>query len=272
MTMLRISARLLRRGLGGTLMLLLGITLFELINPVIGTSIGGSDAVQGLFDQLPPGMRAITQVQPDFFIQSGFAGFVALGYTHPVYFVLVSSAVVGFGSRTLAGEVESGILALTLSRPVSRRAIYLARVLDLGLLALALAAAGALGTWVGILIADAPSDLSAQAYIMLIGASWLLAWSIGGLVLGASAAASTTGRVVGWATGVLVILYFIDYFAELWSPLEPFGPLSIFRYFDPVAALVDNRIPLVNLIVLAGVGIVGVVAGLLVFERRDLAI
>lgn len=272
MTLLSISGRLLRRGLGGTLMLLLGIALFELINPVIGTSIGGSDEVQDLFDQLPPGMRAITQVQPDFFIESGFAGFVALGYTHPVFFVLVSSAVVGFGARTLAGEVESGILALTLSRPVSRRAIYLARVLDLGLIALALGVAGALGTWLGILIADAPGNLSARSYGSLLGASWLLAWAIGGLVLGASAASSTTGRVVGSATGVLVILYFIDYFADLWSPLEPFGPLSIFRYFDPVSALVDGRIPLVNIVVLAGVGLAGVVAGLLVFERRDLAI
>lgn len=272
MTMFRIAGRLLRRGLGGTLMLLLGIALFELINPVIGTSIGGADAVQDLFDQLPPGMRAVTQVQPDFFIRSGFAGFVALGYTHPVYFVLVSSAVVGFGARTLAGEVESGILALTLSRPVSRTVIYLARVLDLGLLALALATAGAVGSWLGILIADAPSELAARSYVAVIGASWLLAWAVGGLVLGASAASSTTGRVVGWATGVLVILYFIDYFADLWEPLEPFGPASIFRYFDPVAALVDGRIPLVNLAVLGGVGLVGVIAGLLAFTRRDLAI
>lgn len=272
MTILRISGRLLRRGLGGTLLLLLGIVLFELVNPVIGTSIGGADVVQGLFDQLPPGMRAITQVQPDFFIKSGFAGFVALGYTHPVFFVLVSSAVVGFGARTLAGEVESGILALTLSRPVSRSEVFLSRVLDLGLLALGLAAAGVLGTWLGILIADAPSTLPARAYAALLGASWLLAWSIGGLVLGASAASSTTGRVVGWATGVLVIFYFIDYFAELWSPLEPFGPFSIFRYYDPVAALVDGRIPLVNAVVLGGVGLVGVVIGLSVFQRRDLAI
>lgn len=272
MTVLRISGRLLRRGLGGTLMLLLGIALFEFINPVIGTSIGGADAVQGLFDQLPPGMQAIAQVQPDFFIESGFAGFVSLGFTHPAYFVLVSSAVVGFGSRTLAGEVESGILALTLARPVSRSVIYLARVLDLGLLALMLALAGALGTWTGIEIANAPSALTASAYLMLIGSSWLLAWSIGGLVLGVSAASSTTGRVVGWATGVLVILYFIDYFAELWSPLEPFGPLSIFRYFDPVAALVEARIPLINVLVLGGIGLVGVLAGLIVFQRRDLAI
>ncbi len=272
MTMLRISGRLVRRGLGGTLMLLLGIALFELINPVIGTSIGGTDAVQDLFDQLPPGMRAVTQVQPDFFIRSGFAGFVALGYTHPVYFVLLSSAVIGFGARTLAGEVESGILALTLSRPVSRSVIYLARVLDLGAIALVLGLAGAVGTWLGFLIADAPTNLPIAAYLAVIGAAWLLAWAIGGLVLGASAASSTTGRVVGWATGVLVILYFIDYFADLWEPLEPFGPISIFRYFDPVAALVDGRIPLVNVAVLGGVGLVGVIAGLLVFTRRDFAI
>lgn len=272
MTMWRIAARLLRRGLGGTLMLFAGIALFEFINPVIGDSLGGAENVQELFDQLPPGMRTLAQVDPDFFIEAGFAGFVSLGFTHPVYFVLVASSVVGFSARTIAGEIESGVIALTLARPVSRRTAYLSRVAGLVALCLGLALAGVAGSWIGSMVVDLQSGTGWREYGALFAASALLGWAIGGLVLGVSAASSTTGRVVGWATAVLVVVYFIDYFAEIWSVLEPLGPFSIFRYFDPAAALVEGRVPLVNLVVLGGVGLVAVLAGLLVFERRDLAI
>jgi ABC-type transport system involved in multi-copper enzyme maturation permease subunit len=272
MTMWRIAARLLRRGLGGTLMLFAGIALFEFINPVIGDSLGGADAVQELFDQLPPGMRTLAQVDPDFFIRAGFAGFVALGFTHPVYFVLVASSVVGFSARTIAGEIDSGVIALTLARPVSRRVAYGARVAGLVALCLGLALAGVAGSWIGSTVVELPSGTGWREYAALFAASALLAWAIGGMVLGVSAASSTTGRVVGWATAVLVVLYFIDYFAEIWSVLEPLGPFSIFRYFDPVAALVEARVPPVNVLVLGGVGLVAVVAGAVIFERRDLAI
>ncbi len=272
MTTLLITARLLRRGLGGTLMLFIGIALFEFINPVIGDSLGGAEAVQGLFDQLPPGMRAIAQVQPDFFIEAGFAGFTALGFTHPVYFVLVASSVVGFSARSIAGEVDSGVIALTLARPVSRRAAYIARVVGLLALSLGLASAGVLGSWIGTVVVNLPSGTGPREYGALFAASALLAWAIGGTVLGVSAASSTTGRVVGWATAMLVVLYFIDYFAEIWSVLEPLGPISIFRYFDPVAALVEGRVRWLDVAVLGGVGTVAVLIGLVVFERRDLAV
>lgn len=272
MTMLRITGRLLRRGLGGTLMILVGIALFEFINPVIGDSLGGAEVVQELFDQLPPGMRTLAQVQPDFFIEAGFAGFISLGFTHPLYFVLVASSVVGFSARSIAGEVDSGVIALILARPVSRRLAYTARVASLLVLSTGLALAGVIGSWIGTVVVDLPAGTGPREYGALFAAAALLAWAIGGLVLGVSAASSTTGRVVGWATAVLVVLYFIDYFAEIWSVLEPLGPLSIFRYFDPVTALVEGRVPLINVVVLGGVGLIAIVIGLLVFERRDLAI
>lgn len=253
-------------------MLFLGIALFEFINPVIGDSLGGAEVVQELFDQLPPGMRTLAQVQPDFFIEAGFAGFIALGFTHPVFYVLISSSVVGFGARSIAGEVDSGVIALTLARPVSRRAAYAARVIGLLALSAGLGLAGILGSWIGTVVVDLPSGTGLREYAALFAGSALLAWAVGGMVLGVSAASSTTGRVVGWATAVLVVLYFIDYFAEIWSVLEPLGPYSIFRYFDPVAALVEGRIPLVNVVVLGSVGTIAILIGLLVFERRDLPV
>jgi ABC-type transport system involved in multi-copper enzyme maturation permease subunit len=97
----------------------------------------------------------------------------------------------------------------------------------------------------------------------------LFTWAIGGLTLMVSAWSSSTGRVVGWATGYLVVAYFVDVFAELWSVLEPVRPLSLFRWFDATATMVEGRVPLESSLVLGGVGLVAMVIGWVVFRRRD---
>ena len=56
----------------------------------------------------------------------------------------------------------------------------------------------------------------------------LLALAIGGVALLVSARADRMGQAVGWAAGFLIISYVIDYFATLWSFLDPLQPFSIF--------------------------------------------
>ena len=85
-----------------------------------------------------------------------------------------------------------------------------------------------------------------------------------------SAAASTAGRVVGWAIGILSVSYFVDYFAGVWEPLQRWTFLSIFDYYDPGNALVSGQISTRNLIILAIVGAAAAMAGLVVFTKRDL--
>jgi ABC-type transport system involved in multi-copper enzyme maturation permease subunit len=98
----------------------------------------------------------------------------------------------------------------------------------------------------------------------------VLFWAIGGLSLWGSAAASTAGRVVAWAISLLVVSYFVDYFAGIWRPLESIQFLSLFDYYDPTQALVSGRASTTNLVTLTIVGVVAALAGLVVFTRRDL--
>jgi hypothetical protein len=143
-------------------------------------------------------------------------------------------------------------------------------VLGLVAIVLALAAAGPLGLLAGVAIARPTGEFPAANLLTVAAASGLLFWAIGGLALLGSAAASSTGRVVGWAIAVLIVAYFVDYFAGIWSVLEPVAFLSLFDYFDPAQALVNGRLPRQNAVTLGVVGAVGVVGGLVVFRGRDL--
>jgi ABC-2 type transport system permease protein len=263
------TRRLLAQGLVGTAMLLLGVMAFQLINPFIADSLGGPEGLEGLVEQLPPAMQTLAQMSPDFLAMTGLAGYLSRGYDHPVYFILSISAMVGLAGRSIAGEVDRGTLALVLSRPIARRSIYLARVISVVALAVAFGAAGPVATWLGVQFADPAGEVRVGQLAALAALGMLFLWAVGGLVLLVSARSSTTGRVVGWATGYLVVAYFVDVFAELWSILEPVRPLSLFHFFDTSATMVEGAVPLESAVVLGGIGLAAAVAGWLIFERRD---
>ena len=266
----RMTGRLLRRGLVGFLALLLAVALFELVQPPVADSLGGPEGLEPFLNTLPKGLLAITRTRPEFIAVSGLAGYLSVSFTHPIHLLLLSAVVVGFVARGLAGEMERGTIQLALARPISRARVYAARVLGLVVVAVAPAVAGPLGLIAGMLI-DRPEGAFTYRYLVQTGvATALLCWAIGGLALLGSAAASTTGRVVGWAIAGLIASYFVDYFASIWAFLEPLEFLSIFDYYDPAEALVNGALAWRDVLTLGAVGLAGVLAGLVVFVRRDL--
>lgn len=266
----QMTGRLLRRGVAGFVALILGVALFEFIQPAVADSFGGADRMASIFASLPPTLQALTRAQPEFLFMSGLAGYLSLGFTHPVFHVLLAAAIVGFTSRTLAGEMERGTIQIALARPISRTQVYLARVAGVIAMSLALAAAGPLGMILGLVLIQPDGDVAHGHFVPVAIATASLIWAIGGLTLFGSALASTAGRAVAWATAGLLLSYFVDYFAAIWRFLTPLEPLSIFHYFDPSPLLVNGRFDLSNAAILVGIGLAGAIAGLVVFVRRDL--
>lgn len=270
MIMARMTGRLLGRGLAGLVGLLIGVALFQTMQAPVVESFGGAGGITALIESLPPAFQAIAQTRPEFTTFAGLAGALSAGFTHPLYIVMTLAAIVGLAARGLAGEMERGTIQVSLSRPVSRRRLYASRVIGMLLLSLLLSVVGVIGLVAGLLLAQPDGELVYWRLLALALSTVLLFWAIGGLALLASAAASTSGRVVAWAIAFVVVSYFVDYFAELWSILEPIESLSIFTYYDPARALTTGEVPWRNLIVLGLVGLAGVAGGLVVFERRDL--
>jgi len=72
--------------------------------------------------------------------------------------------------------------------------------------------------------------------------------------------------------GILVAMYALNLIASLKENWEELKYLSFFHYFDYGAALIDKVIAWESLVVFVGVIFVSVIAGAIVFLKRDIAI
>lgn len=264
------SGRLLRQGLPGLVALLAGIALLEFVQPLVIASFGGASGLDAIMNRIPPALQVFVRARPEFLAMSGLAGYLSLGFNHPLFLVLAGAAVVGFAARSLAGEMDRGTIQIPLSRAISRPAVYASRILAGILICLLVSLIGPLGTIAGMLYARPNGEFAYANLTSVFLSTFALLWAIGGVSLCGSAIASAAGRVVGWALGILVFSYFVDYFASVWRPLQAVTFLSMFNYYDPASALVSGEPNARHLAILLTLGAVAALLGLVAFTRRDL--
>lgn len=267
----RMTARVLRNGLAGLVALIVGVALFDFVQPLVIASFGGAGALDAIMSRIPPALQVFARVRPEFLAMSGLTGYLSLGFTHPLYIILASAAIVGFASRSLAGEIERGIVQIALSRPISRPSFYASRVLGAAIIAVLLTLAGPAGMIAGVYVAQPDGEFAFRNLWAVAVSTFALFWAIAGISLLGSAAASTAGRVIGWALAILITAYFVDYFSEIWQPLKAVAFLSLFEYYDPTHALVSGEVNARDTLFLLAAGSIAAVTGLFIFARRDLA-
>lgn len=268
-TILALTVRGLRSGIWGLVALLVAISVFAFVQPVVIASFGGASALDAIMSRVPPAFQAFARTRPEFLAMTGLPGYLSLGFTHPIYIVMAGAAVISFAARVLAGEMASGAIQLPLSRAVSRHAVYLAAVAGAGVVVALVAVAGPLGMLAGLLYARPGEFAFGHLWPMTI-VCFALLWAIAGISLLFSAAASSTGRVVGWALGLLLMSYFVDYFAGVWEPLRAILFLSLFEYFAPTPTLVNGVADTRSVVILLLTGSIAAGMGLVVFTQRDL--
>ncbi|MGD9711586.1 MAG: ABC transporter permease subunit [Thermomicrobiales bacterium] len=261
---------LLNRSRSGLIALLTGVALFEFIQPVAIASFRDLQMMQAIASYVPPAFLAMFNMPEGFLQQANLSGFLSLGFSHPVYHLLSSATVIWFVTRNLTGEIESGSIQVSLSRPVARWQVYLARVAGVAVVAMLVSVVGSLGMIIGIFAGRPDGTVDYANFPVLAFAAFMLLLGIGGVALAIAATADRAGQAVGWSIAFLVISFVIDYFAQLWNTLEPLDPLSVFNYFEPVRALSQGSMEPANAIVLITVSLIGATIGNVVFGRRDL--
>jgi ABC-type transport system involved in multi-copper enzyme maturation permease subunit len=148
----------------------IGLIVFEFIQPVAIDAFGNLDQLISIMDLVPKPFLALMNVTPEVVEQVGLPGFLALGFTHPVYHLLVSAVLIWVAARSLAGEMESGQVQVALARPISRRQFYLSRTLAVMLAALWVSIIASLGNIVGIAYAQPDGDMDTWHFVAQIGA------------------------------------------------------------------------------------------------------
>ena len=197
-------------------------------------------------------------------------GSVALGAIHPIAIALQVVYPVGLGAAAIAGERQRGTLEVLLSRPISRRSLYLTLLLGLVVASVVTTAAFLAGTYAGSLAYEVAGGLDVGEMAFLGVNTVLLLVALGSVALAASASFDRLTPAVGIALAVTLVGYVLEILGSLWPDAEGLQPYSPFHYLQPLDIL-DGKGSPADLAVLAAVAVVATLYGLWRFPRRDLA-
>jgi ABC-2 type transport system permease protein len=263
--MLNIARRQLERSALFLAVVAVMLAAFEFIICAVVTSMD----VQGAFAQIvqfaPPLFRTMIEQN---LMGGSPSGILAFGWNHPVVHALVSAVAIALPARAIAGEIESGVIELTLAQPISRAEYFAAQWLFGAAAISAVLAAGLVGTLAGQAVFSLEPfgwRLAALFFNML-----LLQLAIYGITLLASAHGREAGRAALAGVLAAVLSFLVNAVATLWSKAEFAKPYSLHGYFDPREVLVHGHLAASAVLVLAAVALAATAGAFLHFTRRDL--
>jgi ABC-2 type transport system permease protein len=241
----------------------LAVGLFEFVLTRMAPAPNDVGWVSTLIATLPPNIRAL--VGNDVALSS--AGFLALGYAHPFFMILLSAWVVRTSSAAVAGEVGRGTMDLLATRPVPRWQFVAVGAITVAMGVAVILATAWLATTIGLWLRPLEARASAFAPVLLNAGLLFAAWGAVGLAV--SATRRDGGQAIGWTTTLLAVSFALDYIARLWTPVAWLRPLSLFRYYEPQAVLAAGVSTTSVLVLLAVTGAASA-AAVVVMRRRDL--
>ena len=157
----------------------LGLALMGLgvLIPSTFNTFGGGG--EDLIHQMPRGVQAFLKTQGDLLPILGPEGYVAIGYRHPIYIVVIAAFTIAAVS-TLAREIEKGTVFLLLARPLPRYHLVLAKGAGLLVGLVALLGAALAGTALGVTITDLGQPVRLSRFLLISYNALLLFLAIGG--------------------------------------------------------------------------------------------
>lgn len=255
-----------------TLVLVMGamLAIFQVFLILIGKTLQRSNAFEQIGSLIPPFMREL--LGPSIATLLSFDGIVCVGYFHVAVMSSLVALSIALGTIPTS-EIETGFMDLILSRPLARHWIVTRSIIVVTLSTLALLAMMMFGTWAG-LHAFAPREIAWPAPRLILSFAinlglLMLCW--GGIALAIGSGSRRRG-VAGSLAGLLALAAFLlDYVARAWPPAATVAWLSPFRYYNPFDLLIGKGLSTGNLVVLAGISVMGFALAYLLFSRRDIS-
>lgn len=206
-------------------------------------------------------------------------GFLSITWQHPLVLGLMLAMPVVTCTGLLAGDVERRTMAMLLARPLGRLQVY-ASVATMAALWPALGAAAAwagieMGArWTGQSLDGTGAGGGVPVSILAMTALNLFALSmaVAGYALLVSAASDTRGGAGDLAFWPVLIMYVGNFLVQIWPAAAPAADWMLFRHFQPGRMLLRGIVEPRDMWILAAVSAVGLIAGAVVFRRRDLAL
>jgi ABC-2 type transport system permease protein len=172
--------------------------------------------------------------------------------------------------NAIAGERESGTLEVLLSKPISRRALYVTLAAASATLVAVVMLALLGGQLIGVAIQGVGDELD-LGQVPLVFVNGLMLWSaFAAFGLAASVSFDRHSPALGVTMAYLLVNYFLEILGSLWRDVAWSQEYSLFHRFNPGEILTGKADP-IDFVILAVAIVIPVVYALVVFPRRDLA-
>ena len=229
--------------------------------------VGFSDALKGLANS-----GAIPKQLLNFGSGSLFTlpGALTLGMEHPLAIAFIGIFAVGSTAGAVAGERERGTLEVLLTRPISRRTLYVTLAAAAAILIGVVLGALLIGQIIGMAIQNV-TDQVELANMPLVFLNGLMLWgTFAAFGLAASVTFDRHAPAIGLSMAFLLINYFLEILGSLWTDAKWTQPYSLFHHWQPGNILTGKADPF-DFALLGLAILIPVAYALIVFPRRDLA-
>lgn len=198
-------------------------------------------------------------------------GMLSLGYIHPLPWLAVLTWIVGQASESISGEIERGTLDLVLAQPISRKKVFLTRMLvvctGLGLIGMAMW----LGTVLGLHTFIKPSERPSSWPFWRAGVTvFWIGWCVAGYAFFFSSLARTRMHAISAAVALTVLQELFNVVGSFWEEAEWLRKLSISGNCQLQRFLTDTSLMHEQWTILALTGLAGHLAAGWIFCHRDL--
>jgi ABC-type transport system involved in multi-copper enzyme maturation permease subunit len=219
----------------------------------------------------------LSQIAPPFVVQimgpalTSFSGLVMFAYVDPLIVMLVVVFAIYLATEP-AGEVESNVIDLVLSRPLSRHVVVSRSFLVMAIGTLLMSGSMQATTWGGLWWM-APADTlwpAPRTVVSLSAHMTLVAWCFGCIALAASGWARRRGAVVGAIGVVAIAAYLVEVLEPMWAPARQVAWVSPFHYYRAGRIIAGTAEDARNLAVLASAALVALLVAYWRYQRRDL--
>jgi ABC-2 type transport system permease protein len=221
---------------------------------------------ENLIELYPESVLRAFGLEGDF---ATFEAFLGVEYLNVIWPIIVSIFVIMAGTATVAREIEQGTADLWLSVPEERWRLLVSKAaalaLGLGVLVTITVGSIAIGA---VLIGE---SLPFEAYLSLFLVLFSFPFAVLAYSILLSSLFSERGKAAGIAAGLTMLSYLTWVIAGLTDRWEWLKYISIFTAYRPQYAMETGTVPWLNVAILAGVGVIALMAGLIVFQRRDVA-
>lgn len=247
-------------------LLLWGIAVAAVTATYVGfwPAMGEGADIESFIENMPEGLvQAMGYDQ--IATPAGYLRSTVYGLLGPVLLLVFA---ISAGARIIAGQEEDGTLELELTAPVSRRELFVGRLLALWLNVTVLVAVVTATTLALVSVID--MEVAVTGIIAGSSGLLLLVLGFGTLALVVGAATGRRTVALGVAAGLAVVSFIFDAIGPTVGAgwMTAVSPFSWYLERNPLAAGFDLR----GLALLAAVPLVAAAVGLVTFDRRDLMV